>query len=247
MANELLKFHKNPVILRKYYKSHGDEYNLIRANFKNLILCQNRIEGVLEAERTKYDSVILDDGFQDYSIRKDLNIICFNQNQLIGNGLVIPSGPLRETLSSLENANIVLINGKKNNIFEKKILKINKNLEIFYAEYKPLNINKFENKKLLAIAGIGNPNNFFQLIKEYGLNIEKELVYPDHYEFDKTEIENILKEAKEKNYQILMTEKDYFKIKDFNIEEIQYLKVLLEINDKDKFFKSITRIYDKKH
>ena len=55
--------------------------------------------------------VILDDGFQDYKIKKDLNIICFNSNQLIGNGLVLPAGPLRESLSALRDANIVMING----------------------------------------------------------------------------------------------------------------------------------------
>ena len=54
------------------------------------------------AEKGKFDSVILDDGFQDFKIKKNLNIICFNQNQLIGNGLVIPAGPLRESLNSLK-------------------------------------------------------------------------------------------------------------------------------------------------
>ena len=73
-----------------------------------------------------YDSVILDDGFQDYRIKKDLSIICFNQNQLIGNGLIFPAGPLRETLNSLKQAHIILINGKKDSKFEEIILKKNK-------------------------------------------------------------------------------------------------------------------------
>ena len=60
-----------------------------------------------------YSTVILDDGLQDYKIKKDLKIVCFHQNQLIGNGLVIPSGPLRETLSALKEVDIVLINGKR--------------------------------------------------------------------------------------------------------------------------------------
>ena len=106
-----------------------------------------------------YDSVILDDGFQDYSIKKDLNILCFNKNQLIGNGLLLPSGPLREGLNSLERADIIIINGEKDSEFE-KILKINKNLEIYYSIYNPVNLNEFKNKELLAIAGIGNPENF---------------------------------------------------------------------------------------
>ena len=244
LANELTKLSKNPIILRKYYKNHIDEHHLIRKNFKNLILDHNRVNGIAKAIGDNYDSVILDDGLQDYKIQKNLSIVCFNSNQLIGNGLVLPSGPLRENLSSLKNANIILINGKRNIDFEKKILQINQNLKIFYSQYKPININQFKNKKLLAIAAIGNPNNFFYLMKENNLNVRKELTFPDHYLFTKPEIQNIIKEANNKNYQIIMTEKDYFKIKDFNLDKVEYLKVALEINEKEKFIKSITEIYD---
>ena len=60
--------------------------------------------------------------------------------------MVLPSGPLRENLSSLKNANIIIINGSKNKSFEKKLLNINKNLKIFYSFYKPLNLDQFKNK-----------------------------------------------------------------------------------------------------
>jgi tetraacyldisaccharide 4'-kinase len=244
LAKALNSLGKNPVIIRKYYKSHKDEHDLIKDKFKSLILCQNRTYGIKEAEKNNYDTVILDDGFQDYKIKKKLNIICFNQNQLIGNGLVIPSGPLREGLNALKNANIILINGKKNLQFERKILKISKDLEIFYSQYKPTNIHQFKNKKLLAIAGIGNPENFFKLLEENKLNVEKKLIFPDHYEFTKNEIKNIIEEAKIKNFQIITTEKDYFKIKHFNNQDVEYLKVSLEINEKKRFIQKINKIYD---
>ena len=247
LVKELVRLGKNPVILRKFYRSHRDEHNLIKKKVSNLILSENRIDGIRKAEREKYDSVILDDGYQDYKIQKDLSILCFNQNQLVGNGLVLPSGPLRESLNSIVSAQIILINGKKNEAFEKKILNINKNLEIFYSSYKPENIDQFKNKKLLAIAGIGNPDNFFQLIEENGLNINKKLVFPDHYEFNKTEIQKIKNEARDNNYQIIMTEKDYFKIKEFDIDNLEYLKISLEITDKEKFIKTIQNLYDKKN
>ena len=67
-----------------------------------------------------FDCVVLDDGFQDSSIIKDLNILCFNEKQLIGNGMTLPSGPLREPFSSVKRSQIVVINGKKNDQFEKK-------------------------------------------------------------------------------------------------------------------------------
>ena len=247
IGNQLLELKKNPVIVRKFYKNQKDEYDLIKKNFNNIIINKKRASAILEAQKMNYDAVILDDGFQDYSIKKDLNIICFNQNQLIGNGQVLPSGPLRENLNSLIEANIVLINGKKDNNFENKILEINKNIEIFYSYYKPENIDQFKNKELLAIAGIGNPENFFRLIKESNLNIKKKLIFPDHYEFTETEVQNIIRGAKEKNYHIIMTEKDYYKIKHFNKDELKYLKVYLEIEKKEKFVKRITELYDKKN
>ena len=87
LANEFSKLGKSPAILRKYYKNHSDEYNLIKRYFNNLIITKNRFDGLKEAENSGKDVVILDDGFQDYTIKKDIKIICFNQNQLIGNGL----------------------------------------------------------------------------------------------------------------------------------------------------------------
>ena len=73
MAKELSKNGKT-AILRKYYKSHKDEHNLIRDKFENLILCKNRTLGLLDAERLNYNFVILDDGLQDYQI-KNINIV----------------------------------------------------------------------------------------------------------------------------------------------------------------------------
>ena len=247
IANELLKLNKNPVILRKYYKSHIDEHRLIRKNFKNLIINPSRIDGAKEAEKLNYDSIILDDGFQDYRIKKDLNIVCFNQNQLIGNGLVMPAGPLRENLNTLKNAEIVLINGKKDNDFEKKILDINNDLSIFYSYYSPKDIDRFKNKKLLAIAAIGNPDNFFLMLEQNKLNIQKKIFFPDHYEFKITDIQNLSHEAKRNNYQIIMTEKDFFKVKDFKIDNFDYLKVSLEIKEKERLLNTILKLYEKKN
>ena len=114
----------------------------------------DELKGLTELESNNYDFAILDDGLQDYRIKKDLSIVCFNSKQLIGNGLVIPAGPLRESLTALENADLVLINGEKNEQFEKKLLKHNRKLKIFYSYYKATNIEEFKNHNLLALAGI---------------------------------------------------------------------------------------------
>ena len=243
LAEELLKLKLAPVILRKYYKNHVDEYEQIKNYSLNLIVNKNRLNGIREAERMGYKTIILDDGLQDYNIKKDLEIVCFNNNQLIGNGLILPSGPLRENLSALKNKDIVIINGDKNAKFEEKIRQINKNLEIFYSLYKPININSFKNKNLLAIAGIANPENFFELLKKNKLNVKKKLIFPDHYKFKKDEIESIINDANRDKLKIVMTEKDFFKIKKFNFKNIGYLKVFLEIKEKEKLIARIKKIY----
>ena len=65
----------------------------------------------------------------------------------------------------------------KKKIFEEKILNISKNIKIFYSEYLPINIEQFKNKKLFAFAGIGNPNNFFELLSKYNLNVQKKFLF----------------------------------------------------------------------
>ena len=244
IANELVKIGKKPSIVRKYYADQEDEYDLIRKHYKILSVNLKRSAAILEAENKSHDSVILDDGFQDYKIKKDLNIICFNRNQLIGNGMVIPAGPLRESLVALEDAQVVIINGKQSFEFEQKILKYNNNLNIFYSNYYSLNSNEFKKKKLLAVAGIANPKNFFDLLLREGLEIEKKMIFPDHYQFKKSEIVNIIRYAEERDLQIVMTEKDYFKTKKFNYNEIKYLKIILKIDNCEKLIKLISDKYD---
>ena len=246
IAKELLEEGKKPAIIRKYYKNHIDEHNLIRNYFNNLILNKNRSEAIYDAQKNDFDIAILDDGFQDYKVQKNLNIICFNQNQLVGNGLIFPSGPLREKLSTLKNAQVVIINGNKDQNFEEKIFNINKNIKIFYSKYKPINIDEFKNKKLLAVAGIGNPNNFFKLLDDNDLNIAKKIIYPDHYSFKKFEILEIINKAEKENYQIIMTEKYYFKISKYKFNKVKYLKVKLEIDNKKELIRRILNVYNKK-
>ena len=241
IENELKKRKKKPVIIKKYYHDQSDEYELIKNLNNNLIVSKNRKYGVEEAISKKFDIVILDDGFQDSSLKKDVNIICFNNKQKIGNGLVIPAGPLRESLGSLERVEIVVINGRKDEKFEAKILSISNNLKIFYSKYVPSNINEFKEKKLAAFAGIGNPSNFFDLLKENNLNVEKTFSFPDHYNFKKKEIQKMIDFSKNNNLELITTEKDYHRIKKFEIENIKYLKIDLIINNKDNFINQVLK------
>ena len=243
VSKELSKIGRKPAIIRKYYKDHKDEHSLIKENFNHLILNSNRVGAIQEAENKNFDIAILDDGFQDYKIKKNLSIICFNSN-FEGNGFVIPAGPLRENLSSIKNAQIMIINGYKNLKFEKKILDINNNIDIYYSQYKAINYDKFKQKELLVITGIGNPENFLKLLNNHNLKIAKKYIYPDHYNFSKEEVDNFINEAKKNGYQIICTEKDFHRIKVYDIKEIDYLKVELVLEKKERLIKKIQSIYD---
>ncbi len=243
VSKELSKIGKKPVIIRKYYKEHKDEHALIKENLNNLILNLNRTDAIQEAQNKNFDTAILDDGFQDFKIKKDLSIICFNSN-FEGNGFVIPAGPLRENLNSIKNAQIIVINGYKNLKFEKKILEINNNIDIYYSKYKAVNFEKFNQKELLVITGIGNPENFLNLLNNHNLKIAKKYIFPDHYTFSKEELYNFIREAKKNGYQIICTEKDYHRIKEYSIEEIDFLRVELVLEKKETLIKKIQDIYD---
>ena len=245
IAKEIQKAGKNPAIIRKYYPSHSDEHLLIKKYFSNLILDKSRINGIKLSLKKGHDYAVLDDGFQDYKIKKTISILCFNQRQLIGNGLLFPAGPLRESLNSLKRANIVIINGKKDENFEKLIFQKNKNINVYYSSYRPTNIDQFKNEKLMAVAGIGNPSNFFELLHENNLHIHKKLIFPDHHKFSKPEISKIIEISAKNNLKIIMTEKDFFKIKHLNLPNFDYLKVELEIENKDKLIRNILNINDK--
>ena len=163
--------------------------------------------------------------------------------QLIGNGLFFHR-TLREPLSAIKKVQIVVINGEKNLIFEDKLKKINSKISIFYSKYKLLNQKDLYNKKILAFAGIGNPENFFNLLVESGLNVKKTISFPDHYDFKKDEILEIIEKAKKLNYTVLTTEKDFLRIKNFNFLEISCCNIKLEISKKSELINLIKKIYD---
>jgi tetraacyldisaccharide 4'-kinase len=239
LARILKKSNKKIAIIKKIYKAHQDEVRLIESKKIKLFTSQSRATAIKKAEIDQFDCVILDDGFQDSSIFKDLNIICFNEEQLAGNEMTLPSGPLREPFSSLKNSQIIMINGKINEVFEKKIKAISNDINIYYSEYLPSNLNQFTSHNLLAFAGIGNPSNFFNLLEKNNLHVVKKISFPDHYNYSIKELNDLVDFAIENNLKIITTEKDYFRIKHYKILQIQYLDVKLEIKNKDKFEKEV--------
>jgi tetraacyldisaccharide 4'-kinase len=80
------------------------------------------------------------------------------------------------------------------------------------------------------------------LIEDNNLKIEKKIIYPDHHPFSASEIQNFINKAEKNNYQIIMTEKDYFKISHFGFKEINFLKVALIIENIDKLINELNKV-----
>ena len=237
----LKNLNMNPAFIRKKYDSFQDEANL-QKQVGPIYQNKKRIAAVKEAIQNKVNIAILDDGFQDFSISKNLSIVCFNEKQWVGNGLIIPAGPLREDLSSLKRANCVVINGKKNTDIENKIFSKNKEIKIFYTKYKPQNINEFKNKKIIAFAGIGNPENFFNLLKDNKIDVVEAIKFSDHHKYSNGELENLFNKTKENNAFLLTTEKDHFRINKNYKEKINFLKIETKIENRDQFIEELKKI-----
>ena len=231
----------NPAFIRKEYSLFQDEVDLqkkIGPVYQN----KKRIKAIQEAQKNNKNVAILDDGFQDFSFKKNLSIICFNEKQWIGNGLIIPAGPLREDLSALKRANCVFINGKINKNIENKMLEKNEKIKIYYSKYTPQNINEFKGKKIVAFAGIGNPNNFFDLLKDNNLNIIETIKYPDHYKYSEQELENLSNKVRNNDAILITTEKDYLRISNNYKKIIKYLKIKIEIENKNDFIEEVKKV-----
>ena len=226
----LKKMNRNPVIVKKDYRNQKDEILLLK-NYCKVLVSKNREDAINNAIKKNFDTIILDDGYQDFKINKDLNIICFNNNQKIGNGLTIPSGPLREKLGSLKDCQIVLLNGSKDLDFETKLKKYNPKLKFLYYNYYTKSLENFKNKKLIAFAGIGNPKNFFDFLKMNHLNIVKEIEYPDHYEYNEKELDSLSKLEQQYRSKLITTEKDYFRINPVFQKRVYYVPVKVKIDE----------------
>jgi tetraacyldisaccharide 4'-kinase len=237
----LKKLNMEPAFIRKKHESYSDEENL-QKNIGVVFSNKSRLQAINEATKNNVNIGILDDGFQDFSINKDLNIICFDEKKWIGNNFVLPAGPLREELTALKRADCVVIKGRKNINIENEIIKINSSIKIFYANYKPQNINEFKNEKVIAFAGIGNPESFFQLLKDNNISIFEEAKFPDHYNYSPENLDILIKKAEENKVILITTEKDYYRIDKNYRKKFNFLKVSFEINDKNKFLEEIKKI-----
>ena len=233
--------------IKKFYPDQTDEQKLLSKNgtlFSNL----KRITALNEAIAKGFEVAIFDDGLQDSSIKYDLEIVCFNNLNWIGNGLTLPSGPLRENINNLKSYENVFLNGNEESLIaiKEQIKKINPNININSGKYTPLNINEFDkNQNYLVFSGIGNHKTFIEMLKNNKLKIVSDLEYPDHYQYSKKDFDEIIINAKKYNAHIITTEKDYLRLENFNRNKIFYVKSSLDISDKESLTNKLIRLNEK--
>ena len=230
--------------LKKNYLNQIDEIKLL-GKYGKVFTGAKRIDCLEKAIKEKYEIAIFDDGLQDYSINYDLKILCFNNINWIGNGQVIPAGPLRENLNEIKNYEYIFINGNLENFenIKNTIKNINPTSQIYTGIYKPTNINEFRiSEKYLVFSGIGNHQTFLSMLKNNKFNIIHEIEFPDHYNYTKQDLEKIIIKSKELDCNILTTEKDFLRINNNNLNEIKFIKSELFIQDEEKLINDILKL-----
>ena len=229
--------------VKKNYSNQKDEQLLLKQK-TSLIISKKRKDAIYQGINQNYNVLVFDDGLQDKYINYDLQFVCFDSEKWIGNGRLIPAGPLRESLESLKKYDGVFLNGSLGNFekIENQIKTINLDIKIFKTFYKILNVQKYNlDLKYLIFSGIGDPSDFKNILLENKFKIARELVFPDHYNYSLKDLEEIQNIAKNESLKIITTEKDFMKIPEKFKKDIDYLTIDLVIRDEQKLTELLTK------
>jgi len=193
----------------------GDE-PLLLARHAPAIVSQDRVAGAAFAREAGADVIVMDDGLQNPSLQKDLTIAVIDARRLLGNGFVFPAGPLRAPLKAqLGIANCILLIGDGRQT-PPAIAALTQ------SDKRPLMRGRLEpdanavkalgRRKVLAFAGIGDPEKFFMTLAGAGLEAMAEESFPDHHPYDGTDAQRLLALAEAKNLIPVTTEKDLVRL-----------------------------------
>lgn len=190
----------------------------------------NRVETAkrLLSTSPQVDVIISDDGLQHYPLARDIELVVFDAERGIGNGCLLPAGPLRESLQRMQRADYAIINGKPSQQWPwlNHIAHVNMQLKFTklsavnskLSKQIPPSLSALRAKKIHAVAGIGNPQRFFNILRAQGLTIIPH-AFQDHHHYQIKDF-NAMQDAP-----IIMTEKDAVKCRDFALTQAWYLPV----------------------
>lgn len=206
----------------------GDE-PLLLARQAPVVINPNRYEGAKTAIRNGAEVIIMDDGFQNPGLHKDLAFLVFDGNFGYGNGYGIPAGPMREALESgLKRAQAVIIIGEDKHHLKTQIT----TLPIFEGQIIP-HPPKICNFKVIAFAGIGRPEKFYQSLRSCGFELVETIDFPDHHQYKPAELEAIITKAAQQETEIYTTAKDYVKIPAELQTHFKVLEIAIEWQDRE--------------
>ncbi len=232
----------------------GDEPYLMAMRLQDIPIAigKDRLKAIRHLrEQFDINIIIMDDGFQNFSFYKDFSIITIDATRPFGNGFILPAGDLREPESGLKRANLLLVN-KSDLVSNEKLLdlrvKIQRKaphlaaLDCAYlsdsiysvddmAHVEPVSV--LTGRRILLITAIGNPDAFCETVKRFKPLEIKLLSYPDHYWFDYKDVQTFLNESEDYDY-VLMTEKDYVRLKKYSISsKFYFLKITMNVGNED--------------
>lgn len=215
----------------------GDE-PLLLAEVAPTVVNPDRAAAAKLAAANGADCLVMDDGFQNPTLHKDLSFLVFDGNYGIGNGRVIPAGPLREPFDKgVKRAQAVIILGADKHAVAEQTA-----LPVFYGEIKEEK-PETTNLNIAAFCGIGHPEKFYDSLKKCGFNIVKTFNYPDHYFYTRAELSSLIDFAQKNNLDIYTTSKDFVKIPLSLRPHFKVLKIKICWNDEDALQKFLAALF----
>jgi tetraacyldisaccharide 4'-kinase len=192
----------------------GDE-PLLLARCAPTIIAHDRVAGARSARTAAVDVIVLDDGFQNPSLAKDLSILVVDAGRGVGNGQVFPAGPLRAPLTAqLDRAQAVLIIGDGATAAPVATAAEERGLTLFYGRLVPdaETVAALKGTRVLAFAGIGHPEKFFATLSDAGIEVAVRRGFPDHHRFTAPEAAALVAEADQTGLTLVTTEKDFVRL-----------------------------------
>jgi tetraacyldisaccharide 4'-kinase len=187
----------------------GDEA-LLLGRTTPTIVAQDRVTGAAFAKAKGASVVIMDDGLQNASLAKDFTLAVIDGRRGIGNGLVFPAGPLRAPLDAqLKRCDAIMIVGE--DVRARAVMPATGALPVFHGRLtpEPASVTALHGRKVLAFAGIGDPDKFFATVEAAGIVIEQRRSFPDHHRFSAEEAADLVMAAEHDALTLLTTEKDH--------------------------------------
>jgi tetraacyldisaccharide 4'-kinase len=188
----------------------GDEA-LLLARSALAIVARDRLAGAKAAQAAGADVVVMDDGLQNPSLVKTLTIAVVDGRRGIGNGKVFPSGPLRAPLAAqLAQTDALMIVGESSGVADLLAAAAARRLPVFHGRLEPdrAAVNALAGRKVLAFAGIGDPQKFFATIEAAGIAAPSRKAFPDHHPYSGEEAAWLIMQAEHDGLELLTTEKD---------------------------------------